>query len=392
VLRHLPADEALAYSSFLASKIHEVLIKHQPDLVLGSYDSLHAGLSLAVAKYLGIPWVAMAFTVIPNNLTGFCRGLTPNCLISMPRIVDDRLRELAKTTINKVRSKKQKVLAFRPPTSVNQWILQYFQYGKNLLLRMRYAKALGIDKYTYPSVRLRLNDIARRLLNRLQFPENRMLQTPPSGRYIYYPFHMAPESMLDTWAPFYQNQIAFVTQLSLAIPIDTSFVIKLHFSDPDNYSRDQLEQLMRLPRLYIAHPNAEGSIFIEKSALVIGIQGTSCLEGALLGKPVLIFGDSPYQYFPRTERAKRPSELYSQIRQMLDMPPATDDEIVEAYAIYMARYMLGRINDWERPIENDQLKHYVDCFKALRSHLSTPEIRANWYTQPPFTIGDQKFL
>jgi len=164
----------------------------------------------------------------------------------------------------------------------------------------------------------------------------------------------------------------------------------LHFSDPDNYSRRQLQRLMKLPRLHIAHPNAPGGAFIENAALVVGIQGTSCLEAALLGKPVLIFGDSPYQHFPRTERARRPDEIYQQIRRMLELPPPSDEEIVEAYAVYMARYMPGRINDWTRPIEEDELARLADCFRALRAYVGTPGNRANWYKQPPFVNGSDR--
>ena len=76
VLRHRPADESLAYATLLVHQIRSMLEKHKPNVVLGSYDSLHAALSLAVARSLGIPWVALAFTVIPDDLTGFCKGGT----------------------------------------------------------------------------------------------------------------------------------------------------------------------------------------------------------------------------------------------------------------------------------------------------------------------------
>lgn len=389
VLRHLPAHEVLAYATLLARRMRESFLELQPDVVLGSFDSLHAALSLAVAKSMGIPWVAMTFTVIPDNLTGFCRGLTPNTLLPLKRTVDEQLRSQAKAILGNVRSKGQRVLAYRPPTSLSQWVLHYLQHGKNLLRRLQKDTLLGIDQFTYPSKEQRLHDLGRRMINRLRLPSSKMLTLPPEESFVYYPFHMAPESMLDTWAPFYQNQVAFLTQLSLAIPAGTAFVVKLHFSDPDNYSRHQLQQLMRLPRLHIAHPDAPGSAFLEKAALVVGIQGTSCLEAALLGKPVLIFGDSPYQHFPRSERAKRPDQLYGQIRRMLNLPPPTDEEIVEAYAAYMARYMPGRINDWARPIEPDLLDQYADCFRALRAYLDAPHSRINWYNQPPFVAADK---
>ena len=392
VLRHRPESEALGYATLLACRIRDTLKELQPDIVLASFDSLHAAMSFAVAKSLGIPWVAMAFPVIPDNLTGFCKGLTPNALLPITRPVDERLRGHAQALVQNVRSKKQKVLAYRAPASLTQWGRQCLVHGRNLFRRRQKAAVFGIDRFTYPSIGERIHDISRRAFNRLCLPTGKMAVSPPATRFIYYPFHMAPESMLDTWAPFYQNQLAFLAQLALAIPVDTTFVVKLHFSDPDNYSRMQLQQLMKLPRLCIAHPNASGRDFIEKASLVIGIQGTSCLEAALLGKPVLIFGDSPYQYFPRTECAKRPAELHEQIRRMLCLAPPTDEEIVEAFSVYMARYMPGRINDWDRPIESDELNDLADCFRALRSYLDDPLIRANWYNQPPFVPVDQKSM
>jgi hypothetical protein len=219
-----------------------------------------------------------------------------------------------------------------------------------------------------------------------------MLTAPPQTRFVFFPLHMAPESSIDTWAPFYQNQLALMAQLSLAIPVHLEFVVKLHFSDPDNYSRSQLLQLMQLPRLRIARPDASSHAFLKQATLVIGIQGTACLEAALLGKPVLLLGDSPYQHFPRTERAKRPDEVHQQIRRMLELPPRSDEEIVEAFAAYMARYMPGRINDWSRRIEQDELERLSDCFRALRAYVEVPANRESWYKQPAFASGPHQRL
>lgn len=384
VLRYRSENESLGYATLLARKLYASFQEVQPDLILASFDSLHSALSLGVAKSLGIPWVAMVFPVIPDTLTGFCSSLTPNSLLPLGRPVDDLLLESARALIRKVRSKEQKILAFRPPSSLAQWLQQYMIHASNLVRRRRETVMLGVDRFTFTTARERLADLARRSINRLCLPSTAMLHQPPDTRFAYYPFHMAPESMLDTWAPFYQNQLAFLAQLALAMPADLDFVVKLHFSDPDNYSRSQLQALMKLPRLRIVHPGAAGFAFIEKAALVVGIQGTSCLEAALLGKPVLLFGDSPYLNFPRSRRAHRPDELHVQIRGMLELPPPSEDEIVHAYAAYMARYMPGRINDWARPIEAVELEKLSACFSALRAHVELPANRATWYRQPPF--------
>lgn len=371
VLRFRDEKKSLGYATLLTKKIRSIIGQERPNLIMASHDSIHSGISLAVAKSMEIPWVAMVFPVLPEGLTGFSKGLTPNKIIPITRPVDDELRNTAQNIIVNVRSKKQKIVAYRAPLTISQWIRQYMSHFANLRRRRNSHEILGIDYLTYPTAYERMSDILRRTKNRLRLPSKYMIWNPPSDKYIYYPLHMAPESMLDTWATFYQNQIAFITQLSLAIPIDTRLLIKLHFSDPDNYNREQLRKLNDLPRLSIVHPNASGSDFIEKASLVIGIQGTSCLEAALLGKPVLIFGDSPYQYFPNTELAMKPEELFQQINRMLCRKKPTDEEIIEAYATYMSRYMPGRINDWTKPITSEDIIKLSKCFESLRKYVES---------------------
>lgn len=392
VLKSRPENESLGYATLLARRILKILDELKPDVVLGSFDNLHAALSLAVSRSIGIPWVAMAFPVIPGNLTGFCMGVTPDTLVPIVRSNDEVLRRQAEETMRNVRSKRQQVVAYRPPASFQQRLQQFIQYARNLARRIVKFKELGIDRFTYPTAMERVADITRRSINHLRLPTKEMLTSPPAGRFVFFPLQMSPESSVDTWAPFYQQQLALVTQLSLAIPADLVLVIKLHFSDPDNYSRSQLLQLLQLPRLRIAHPDASSHAFLTQASLVVGIHGTACLEAALLGKSVLLYGDSPYQHFPRSERARRPDELHQQILRMLDAPPPSDEEIVEAFAAYMVRYMPGRLNDWDRPIEKDELERLSDCFQALRTYVELPANRANWYNQPLFRIGTDQVL
>jgi hypothetical protein len=392
VLRFRTENESLGYATLLARRLKEEFERVRPNLILASHDSIHSAMSLAVAKSLGIPWVALTFPVIPDNLTGFCNALTPESLVPIIRPMDETIQSTAREIIQNVRLKKQSVVAYRAPVSIKQWVRQYLLHARNLLRRKKEEEILGIDFFTYPTGIERIRDILRRTLNRIQLPTEKMLKSPPIGKYVYYPFHMAPESMVDTWAPYYQDQLSFVAQLSLAIPADTTLVVKLHFSDPDNYDRRQLEQLLNRPNFRIAHPNASGAAFIENAALVVGITGTSCLEAALRGKPVLIFGDTPYVHFPRSECAKRPDKLHEQIVRMLGTPPPSEEHITEAYAAYMTRYMPGRINDWTKGITKDEICRYADCFRRLTKYLNDAEIVKNWYNAPPFKkIGGKKF-
>lgn len=384
VLRFRSERESLGYATLLARRIQVQLKSQKPDVVLGTHDSIHSALGLAVAKSMGIPWVAMAFPVIPDDLTGFCYALSPNAVIPLGRTVDDEMRELARQLMQNVRSRQQAVMAYRAPASLGQWLRQYWLHARNLWRRKQEKGILGIDRFCYPTASERIRDVVRRTFNRLLLPTAGMLSSPPPGKFAYFPLHMAPESTVDTWAPFYQDQLAFAAQVALAIPADMSLVVKPHFSDPDNYSRARLTQLMAMANVYLAHPDAPGNEFLDQSTLVIGIQGTSSLEGALLGKPVLTFGDSPYQYFPRTRRARRPDQLFEQIQDMLASQQPKDEEIIEAYAEYMSRYLPGRTNDWSKPVTAGDIERFSECFTALGRHLSAPGVKDNWYDRPPF--------
>lgn len=383
VLRNRSETENLGYVTLLATRLRDALLEHEPDLVLGSFDQAHGMLGLAIAKSCGTPWVAMSFSVIPEGLVGFCRELTPNSLIAgLGRPISSSIRQQAREVMEQFRSNNMKVVAFRPATTLVERMMYLRFYGRNLARRLIYPSEYNM--FVFPTIRERLADIVRRNFNALTTPASSFLRSPGARQFVLFPLQMKPEMSTDTQAPFYQDQISLVRQLADAIPIELDFIVKLHLSDPDNYSRSLLRQLMRIPRLRIAHPSVSSFSFLERASLVIGITGTPCLEAALLGKPVLIFGDSPYLKFPRTERAKRPDQLLGQIRRMLDQASATDEEIVDAYAAYIARYMPGRINDWTRPITSDELNKLVDCFRALCDYVAEPDNRVNWYNQPLF--------
>jgi len=383
VLRNRPEKEALSYVTLLVHRLKAFFLKYQPDLVLGSFDQVHGMLGLAVAKSLGIPWVCMSFTVIPENLTGFCRGLTPNTLLDgLASPVDSSFRQISTRVMEDFRRKNMKIFVFRPPTSAGERLRQLNPFILALWRRLVFSHRY--NRFVFPSVIERIADVVRRTFNALTVPSDKYISVPSGRRFVFFPLQMKPEMSTETQAPFFQDQLSLVRQLCDALPIDVDFVVKLHLSDPDNYSRKQLGRIMNFPNVKIAHPSSSSFSFLERASMIIGITGTPCLEAALLGKPVLLFGDSPYVHFPSSERAKRPDEWYQQIRRMLDMPPPSDEDIVVAFATYIARYMPGRINDWSKPIEEEELARLTECFSKLRAFVDKPGNRANWYSMPPF--------
>lgn len=365
VLNQLPSEVAVAYASFLGKRIEAAIRETRPDLVLGTFDSLHSGMGLAVARKMGVPWTSLVYTAIPPGRTALSTQMNPNALLPITREKDAQLYEEAQAIVDGLRRRDPEVYRNVALNDKRFTIRRLGMHFSNLLARFFSVPEEGRDPYTWPTVRKRMFDVVRRAWNGMTMPKRSFIGEPPPGNFAYYPLHMQPESSVDNWAPFYQDQLALAKLVLRALPADCSLVVKLHFIDPDNYSRAQLKDLLKLPGLQVADPLSQSRKFLDAAKLVIGIQGTACLEAALLGKPTLIFGDSPYQYFPNTERAKDVNSLQQQIGDLIARPIPSDAQIKESVAEYISRFQYGSCNDWNvspTPAESENL---VKLFEKL---------------------------
>lgn len=384
-LINLDSTISIGYINHLVKRISQVMEDVQPDMILSTHDNAHSSISLAIAKKMNIPWVAMVFPVIPDNLTAFTKNLSPYHLLPIKKISDYDARKSAVEVLERVRAKTIEIVAYRPPVSLRSKTSQYFNRLQNLLNRI-FVPGSG-DTHYISSASNRFKDIFRRKFNSLFLPKI-LIHEPPLSRYVFFPLHMLPESVIDVWEPFFQDQLGLVKQISLALPADTLMVVKLHFSDPDNYSPRALKKLAALHNVRIVFPNTKGFDFVSHAALVTGINGTALLEAALLGKPTIIFGDSPYIEFPLAERAESFKSLHSQISRLLCANTAGYEEIVDAFAKYIQKYMPGRVNDWRKVLSHKDIALYSNCFHYLNEYLATSGIRENWYLTPPFVRED----
>jgi len=103
----------------------------------------------------------------------------------------------------------------------------------------------------------------------------------------------------------------------------------------------------------------------EKSDLVVSIQGTMGLEAALLGKPVIVLGDSPVTLFPTAARIGELSELPALVRRQLALTPPSRQQIVDAYADYLSVFAPAVYNDWMRPRTETEIERLSAMFRGL---------------------------
>ena len=92
---------------------------------------------------------------------------------------------------------------------------------------------------------------------------------------------------------------------------------------------------------------------------------------ALLGKPVIMLGDSPYLLFPSVSRIGEIADLPQLIgRKLVEKAPERSD-ILRAYAVYLTPFMSASSNDWTQRPSEEAIGGYVELFSALQQYVAS---------------------
>ncbi len=370
VVSKLPYSEGIAYAASLSSKFRSLYREIRPSVVIGCHDGMHSGIGFAVAKAEAIPWFALNFSTVPRGYAALSTGIIPNEMVCLREQKDDDLYNLAEKTLRNFENKQIKTPAYISTHNIG---LATQRLPEQLRVAFRVFKATyfgELNKYLEYDFKFILKQYVRKRKNMLRLPRKWFLKEPPSESYVFFGFHMQPESTIDVYAPFYSNQFDVVEKIARAIPPTHKLLVKLHISDADNYSRTQLMFLLRLPGVKLVAPSVSSREFIERSSAVITIVGTMGLEGALLGKPVLIFGKMDYDQFPSVTRIGDITNLPNLIRQKLEEQRPSRDSIIDAYMQYLKPYFRATHNDWKKEhLLLEEKDGFVELFQSLEKYL-----------------------
>jgi len=109
-------------------------------------------------------------------------------------------------------------------------------------------------------------------------------------KYVFYAFHMTPESSINGLEPYYVDQFRVVDALLLNLPVGSRLVVKEHPSMRGFRPLAFYRALRRKPGLILLHPEVDSRRLVEGATLVATVSGTVGLESYLLGKPCVMFG------------------------------------------------------------------------------------------------------
>jgi hypothetical protein len=153
--------------------------------------------------------------------------------------------------------------------------------------------------------------------------------------YVFFPLHTEPEVSLLVYGRPYLNQTEIIRMLAISLPVNTVLVVKEHPWMVGKRSLSAYEKMLNIPRVRLADPRLEARVLVKQADLVAVVTGSVGLEAAILGKPVLTFGDCPFNLLPNVSRCEDPRRLQSLIREILQRP-CDDEGALESYvsAVY----------------------------------------------------------
>ncbi|RZD44968.1 MAG: hypothetical protein CXT78_05785 [Thaumarchaeota archaeon] len=231
---------------------------------------------------------------------------------------------------------------------------------KRLINFIRYMKEKEDETY-YPnfgrkSIKFILINFKLMYLGwqRKKFLEKNSIKTLEDEKIVYFPLHFEPERTLLITAPFYSNQIEVITNIAKSLPIEYKLYVKEHSSMELLFWHDKsfYNDIIKLQNVKLVHPSVNPKQIIKKCDLVTTIAGTVGLEALFFEKPVIVFSDVIFSYFPNVYRIKNKNDLPKIIRKVLTLKP-NKDGIKRIVSLYKKECInIDRINLQHKCMKN----------------------------------------
>lgn len=128
---------------------------------------------------------------------------------------------------------------------------------------------------------------------------NFLSKTPDlTKKYVYLPLHKAPEVKDMFYGERYAHHESFVTAVAKKLPSEYRLYVKDHTSMIGNRTLGFYRRLQELYNVEVIHPNVSTFDLIRHCDATLTVTGTAGWEAYLLDKPVIVLGDTFYNFLP----------------------------------------------------------------------------------------------
>ena len=138
--------------------------------------------------------------------------------------------------------------------------------------------------------------------------------------FVFFPLHLQPEATTLVRGQFFQDMLAVVRNLALSLPVGYRLVVKEHDVMFGRRAVGFFRELQRMPNVVIISPYASGPALVRKAAAIAVVTGTVGWDGILLGKPVVVMGESFFAPYKGVAHVTDPTRLPQVMKGLLRQP------------------------------------------------------------------------
>ena len=153
--------------------------------------------------------------------------------------------------------------------------------------------------------------------------------------FFIYPLHFHPESSTSVWAADYVDELSVIKAIAFRLPVNVRLYVKEHPSAVALQPVSFYRQLKEMPNVELLGPGLPTKEIIRRSKGVVCLTSTAGFEGAVMNKPVIVFGNIFYSYFPNVRTVRDYSQLTEALDWALAYKPLPSAELIEATAAYV---------------------------------------------------------
>jgi hypothetical protein len=160
-----------------------------------------------------------------------------------------------------------------------------------------------------------------------------------NSEYVFFPLHTEPEVSLLVYSKSYLNQIEVLRNIAYSLPAGMILVVKEHPAARGKRPLSYYQKIEEIFNVRFADPTLNARFLIVNSRLVATIASSVGLEAVLLGKPVITFGQTPYEILPphMVRRIKDLNNLDESIADLLQNHSHDEKALINYVAAVMSR-------------------------------------------------------
>jgi hypothetical protein len=184
--------------------------------------------------------------------------------------------------------------------------------------------------------------------------------------FVYFPLHLEPEMAMLVLAPRWTNQINLIKQIAESLPFSFKLYVKEHPAMVGYRTRAYYRKLKKIPNVRLIHPNHDPHAIIKDARLIATITGTVGWEAALLGKPVITFGNVYYNSLSTVSKCTDIEALPMLIKERLAHFVPNDEELVCFIAALLENSEDIHLHElWEKGLEIEEERAAISGFCEL---------------------------